>query len=397
MSEEYFELTPEMEDWMLENMNKSPSDLILTNKKFENATIRKLVTQIDIRQRAKLKLRSWVSNSKIIFPSKLAYEQSTSEMLAIFKAEKFGRNELIIDGTGGLGMDSFGFSKYTNKVCYVEQNANLCKHAAHNFSHLGINNIEIFNENIINFLKNTNTKANLIYLDPARRDDADKKVIDLIKYTPDIIENMQLLFQHTDTLLVKLSPMVDLTYIEKSLTNIEEIVITGIADDCKEILVKMNKKQTPITYTAVEFSKQGELKCLFSCSNVVSETTYSMPQTYIYELFTPILKLGKFNHICSQFFVSKLHKNTHIFTSSKWIDNFPGNVFELQETTSPKIKEIKILKDQSASITTYNYPEKPEILHKKWKIKNGNDFRIFGVKLINEEYKLLICKPIIKK
>ena len=217
-------------------------------------------------------------------------------------------------------------------------------------------------------------KFDLIYLDPARRDNNNRKVFLLEDLSPNIVEIQEKLGEISDEILIKLSPLIDLQHLVSSLDNISKIWIIAVKNEVKEVLIHIKKtdEETEISCINLQSSEPEFNFTLNTEKNCKSE--FSKPEKYIFIPNNSVLKSGAFNLVSEKFNLKKLHQNTHIYTSEKLIEDFPGRIFEAEELNP---KEIK--KGEKFNIITKNYPLKPEEIKKKYKIKDGGeDYLIFS-------------------
>ena len=209
-------------------LSKFPEDI---DKQF-------VIRQIQARQVLSKKLPSWAENDELIFPKKLSLEQCSSELTAKYKSSLV-KGKTLIDLTGGMGVDTSFLSDNFEKVFYVEMQEELCEIAKHNFKVLN-KNIEVVNDNAEHFLTICD-EVDCIYLDPARRDEYGRKMVSLHDCSPDVVDLHDLLFKKAKTILIKVSPMLDIEMVKKELKDIAEIHVVAVRNECKEILIKTQR------------------------------------------------------------------------------------------------------------------------------------------------------------
>ena len=203
-------LHKEVQDFINSNLNSDVSKLIFKGSPFDDISIQEIAVQIESKKRAQNKLPTWFHTSSIYYPNKLNIEQTSSGITANHKANLISGDSLI-DLTGGFGVDSYYFSKQFKKVTYCEINEALCELAAHNFQQLKALNIETIHTNGINYLQAQKTQYDWIFIDPSRRSDVKGKVFLLEDCLPNIPENLDILFNFSNNVLIKASPMLDIT------------------------------------------------------------------------------------------------------------------------------------------------------------------------------------------
>ena len=231
-------LTESQKEFIKSHENEDVHDLAL---RFSGEDMPFLLTQISGRQIAKHKIPSWYANEDIVYPAHLSMEQTSSETTALYKASILPESgNIFIDLTGGLGVDFSFLSRRFNKGVYVEQNEELCRIAANNFPSLQLPDFEIVNSSSENILDSL-PKADLIFIDPSRRDTDGRKVFRIEDCSPNLIEIEEQLFQKSDKILIKYSPMLDISLALNSLSNVSDVHIVSVNNECKELLFLLSK------------------------------------------------------------------------------------------------------------------------------------------------------------
>lgn len=371
-----------------QNINvKIENFLLKSSAKFPD-NIKILAEQIAARQKIKEKLPSFYNNLNLILPKSISLEQSSSELTANFKAS-IANGELLIDLTGGMGVDLLAMSKKFDKAIYLDQNPELHEITKFNFEQLAINNVQLFNENSIKFLQNFKTKIDWIYIDPARRNNAGGKVFSLPDCEPNMLEIKNLLLEKADNILLKCSPMLDITKAIVQLENVSKIYVVCVENEVKELLFHLKNSHNGGIETKViqlknnetisfEFDMEAEKQMDFRIGPI---------QKYLYEPNVGIMKAGGFKTISKIFGVNKLNPNTHLYTSNSIIENFPGRSFEIINILKADKKGIKKhIPKQKANLTIRNFPGTVEDLRKKIELKDGgNDYLFACTNNINEK------------
>ena len=385
-------------DFIKSNFNQNVHNLFL---KYVNDEHKKyLIEQISIRQKISKKLPFLIDNYTFIFPSKLSYEQSSSEKTAKYKSEIIDY-KFSADLTGGLGIDTFFISKKSDKHFYIEQNQELCEIFKHNATELNLQNIEILNENAENFIKNTNEYFDLIYLDPNRRADSGQKMYFLEHSSPNILNMLDDLKRICDKVLIKTSPLLDISLAVKELKYVSEVHILSIENECKELLFLIDFKEVKeLKYFAVNFEKNNEQILIIENKDEIANYNYAIKDKFLYEPNSSIMKLVIFDKICRNYNdnIFKISKNSHLFTSNNYFGDFPGRIFEIISIVKFSKKEIlTFCKDRKANIGLRNFPISVEEFKKKIGLKDGGDIYIFGTTETNNKPIIFITKKIIKK
>ena len=411
-------------------LSKFPDDI---DKQF-------VIRQIQARQLLKKKLPSWSENDELLFPKRLSLEQCSSELTAKYKrtisrndeeaqcnisenqCRSVGEKRTLIDLTGGMGVDTSFLSDNFDETIYIEAQEELCELARHNFKVL-YKNIKVVNATAEDFLSQCDN-VDCIYLDPARRDEYGRKMVSLHDCSPDVAELQDLIFEKSKTLMVKLSPMLDIDIIKKELKNIKEIHVVAVKNECKEVLVLCqrttdNGQQTlseedarPCISTRVvdlyenwkfSFTEEEEQNAIPTFADEIGK--------YLYEPGVACMKAAPFKLLSQRFNIKKLHRNSHLYTSDELVADFPGRTFEvinvipfdkktkktlmqtLTQTQSDEHSATWRLGDlvtQKVSIAVRNFPLSAEELRKHLSFKDGDDFYIFGTTMKGEKKVLVL-------
>ena len=377
-------------DFVQEHQKSSPSELILKKHLYEGVDMNWAVKQIEARQKAEKKLPSWYANNKIEFPVRLSMEQSSSEATARYKAKLFSGDNMI-DLTGGFGVDVLHFSNTFNKVIYCELDEELCRIVHHNSKVLGIENLEIKQGDSLEILNHLHLSFDLIYLDPARRDNNQRKVVSFSDCRPDVLKYKKLLLSKTDILLIKASPMLDIPQALRELENVVEVIVLAVDNEVKELLFLLrNKTSEPVKKVAVNIVK-NEIHDFESL--LTAEINFSEPIEYLYEPNAAVLKAGLHDELAAKYKLLKLHPNSHLYTSNRLDENFPGRFFKINKLLKLKKKLIQQeVPEGKANVTVRNFPMDVAAIRKKTGLKEGGDIYLFATTLMNNEKVLIHCK-----
>jgi len=381
-------------DFIQKNVFVDTNKLILNPPAALGEHVKLVADQIKARQKAKDKLRGWATNFDLIMPPPISIEQASSDATSDYKQTLIS-GELLVDLTGGMGVDCLKLSKSFDKTIYVEQRADLCEVFQSNAETLG-KSIEVVNTTATDFLdKNEldNSRA-IAFIDPGRRDDHKKKVFKIEDCSPNLLTILPLLKKRFAEVLVKFSPLLDIKAILRSIPNVETIHVLSVKNDCKEILVMID----------FAFDGTPEVKCINLDSNDLeysftmseeehAEPTYSTLGKYVYEPNSSIMKGGAFNALTMDGFVDKLGINTHLYTSKDLIIEFPGKAFEvIDQLTKKNIKEYAM--DGKINVITRNYPINASEFKKKWKLKDGGEYFVIGFRNKENKAQAVIARRI---
>lgn len=380
------------QNFINENLDSDITSLLLKSRPELQVEIKVLLEQIESKKRSKKKLPSWFQTPNIYYPNKLNIEQTSSEITAEYKAHIISGNS-IIDLTGGFGVDCFYFAKQFKTVTHCEINEELSKIVTHNFRKLNIENIETLATDGISYLKNTNSRFDWIYIDPSRRHDSKGKVFFLNDCLPNVPEHIELLFAHSNNVLIKTSPLLDLSVGINELKHVKTIHVVAVNNEVKELLwiLKKDAKEGDIQIETINLKDEYKEGFSFKFQEENStEASYSLPLTYLYEPNSAILKSGGFNSVSEQLQIKKLHQHSHLYTSLEVIE-FPGRAFKIDKILPYNKKQFKKSGINKANITTRNFPDSVENIRKKLSIKDGGDIYIFATTNFEDEKILIIC------
>ena len=373
-------------------------------------------------QTARRKLPSWAAVEGIIYPPHLNMEQCSSEETARYKAKIISRNieilesrnlenprshQVFVDLTGGFGVDFSFMSRPFKKRIYVECHPELCEIARHNFQLLGLE-AEIVCGDAKEYLARM-PHANVIFLDPARRDEHGGRTYGIGDCTPNVLELLPLLKEKADTMILKLSPMLDWRKAVSDLGGVSEVHIVSVDNECKELLlVLQDVPQEPMSLVCVNNTQEfrfvpwGGTKCPMGWNKVSHGVEHSVPwagtnaKVFLYEPNASIMKAGCFGEVAEAFGVTPLSANSHLFVSDHEVREFPGRQFRVETITSMNKQELKraLAGVDRANIAVRNFPMTADQLRKKLKIKDGGDVFVFGATLSDNTHKLFICRKI---
>lgn len=389
-----FLLKPEIQKFINENLNADIQKLALKKNPFPEFDWKIIINQIHAKQKAQQKIPTWFNSENIIFPTTLSIEQTSSEPLAQFKSKLIAGNKLI-DLTGGFGIDAYYFSKQFKEVYHCEFNEELSEIVTENYKALKVNNIKTFKGDSLEILQQLNEKFDWIYLDPARRNDSKQKVFLLKDCTPNVSENLDLYFNFSNNILIKTAPILDFSAGIQELSAIKKICIISLENEVKELLWILEKDYNKeIELEAVNIDKFGN-QISFSCFLEDDfNCNYLLPEKYLYEPFSSVMKTGNFNKIANFYNLNKLHQHSHLYTNSALID-FPGRCFEIEKIVPYQKKEMKtIFENQKFNISIRNFPISVEEIRKKWKIKDGGSKFVFFTTNLENEKIAIICNKI---
>ena len=387
-------LNAKIQAFINDNIGKSVSKLALRKNPFQDLDWIYVLNQIEAKTKAKDKLPNWFATKNIIYPSKISIEQTSSEKTASYKASIIS-GESLIDLTGGFGVDDYYFAKKIKKVAHCEINPILSNLVKHNFEQLNVTNITCYSGDSLDTLNTLNTKWDWIYIDPSRRNDAKGKVFMLKDCLPNVPENLDSYFKNSDAVLIKTAPLLDLTAGLSELKYVKTIHIVAVENEVKELVWELKKNYFGnVNIKTVNILKDKMETFHFILNDNSTLPNFSLPQKYLYEPNSSIMKSGGFDEVGLFFNLNKLHKHSHLYTLKDLIP-FPGRIFEIQNTFAYNKSEMKtFLEKTQANITIRNFPDSVEIIRKKWKIKDGGNVYCFFTTDVNNHKIVIICTKI---
>ena len=380
-------LSPEVQRFINDNLEGDMTRLLLKKSPFPYVTIQEIVQQVKGKKVAHRKF-PFLLKENIVFPPNLNLEQASSQSTAEYKAEAL-KGKSFLDLTSGFGIDAYFLSQNFEEVTLVEQNPELIKIVEHNWKTLDrkanfINqNLEAFLENFGQSQTDKKISFDVVYLDPARRDQHNKKKFLLEDLSPNLLEIEEKLHCVSNKIIVKLSPLIDISYLVSELRSVSEIQIIAVRNEVKELILIIENQElrtenmdTKITCVNLESDEPKFSFYMNEEKNAVSE--FSESQNFLYIPNNSILKAGAFNSISEKFGLKKLHPNTHFYTSEHKIDHFPGRVLAIEKVDGKDLK-----KNEQFNIISKNYPLKPEEIKKKYKLKDGGKRYLIFTQSIN--------------
>ena len=375
--------------------------------------------QIAGRQTARRKLPSWAATDGIIYPPHLSMEQCSSEQTANYKKtlpqplpirrggdtssdedNGVGNNSLpvgragggsFVDLTGGFGVDFSFMAQGFQEAVYVERQEHLCDIARHNFDILGLK-AEVVCCDSVEYLHQM-PHVDLIYIDPARRDDHGQRTYGISDCTPDVVALRDLLLEKADRVIIKLSPMLDWRKAVQDLgeSYVHEVHIVSVQNECKELLLVLSETTKPLQVFCVN---DGQIFTFIPASSQ-RHSFPSLPSSFqfFYVPNASIMKAGCFGELAERFQMTSLDRNSHLFVSDSEVPDFPGRCFKIERMTSMNKRELKeaLTGIHQANITVRNFPLSVAELRKRLKLQDGGDTYIFATTVADKGHQLLIC------
>ena len=373
------------------NINSDPYKMLLRQSPFENVSMKFLVQQIQGRKVAASKFPFLLEHQSYKYPPKISLEQASSEQIARFKAELID-GESFVDLTGGMGIDSYLLGNKFQFCHFVEPNKALFDSTMSNFSTLGYEQCSGSNQTAEEFLDQNLRQFDWIYIDPSRRIEGNRKT-SITNYEPNIVELKDQLLSAGNNVMIKLSPMQDISECITVLGNVEKVCIISIKNDVKELLLLLGKQpNSNPELIAIDLLADQKLEYtahyLDRVTNIESGTTHK----YIYQPAASLVKSELHNRYAKLHGLQKLHPNTQLFTSDSLIDGYFGRVFEVISFVPSNKKEIKKhIPEMKANVITKNYPLNPQQLISKLRINEGGENYLLAYTDVNNNKILVSC------
>lgn len=374
-------LKPEIQRFIHQDQHRDPYKIALSRSPFEEEGVSsaELAEQVDARQRCRNKLPTWYEKQGIYYPGKISIEQSSSESAARYKANILKEPATIADLTGGMGVDMYYLSQGKREAMHCEILPDLSDITSHNAKVFGLQNLAFHKGDGIEWLRKQHADQwEALYLDPARRS-GDRKVYRLQDSYPNVVNYLDLLLEKSPLVLIKAAPMVDIHDSENQLTNIREVHVLSIQQECKEVLFLLDRRHRgaikrivtsllPETSATLTFLPDDE-------RNLVIQ--YSLPQKYLFEPDVALLKAGAFKTTSQHFNIKKIHPHTHLYTGPALVEAFMGKTVEIQKTTPYSLFKKTKKFEGGATVVTKNFPIKVDELRKKHKIGENPDQHLY--------------------
>ena len=442
------------EEFILLHENDDPAALLLARHRYPDIDIDLAATTLEGRRRLRKKVPSWNAVPSLLYPSRLAAEQCSSEETALRKAtlaRSLTAGPRIADLTGGMGVDSWAFSQVFGEVLYNEMNPELARATEENFGKLGVTNVQFrckelvagdstdkpWNDGKSSLPANAGNlkeilgdfQPDLIFMDPARRAEDGRKVFRLADCQPDVLTLLPELMDACPDLLLKLSPMADITQLSRELPGLKAVTVVGAAGECKELLLHLRRGYEgsfsltvcengtalafdPATRLQPEVAerafscKREEENSHFPensrrvCSQTLAEAGFcanaqTAAENLLFEPGKALAKAGVFKELERRYGLQALGASSHLYTGASIPEELLpfGKVFTIEDVL-PLCKEtFRALKKRipAAEITARGIPMSSDELRRRLGMASGGTHHLFGVHADHEGNLLLVC------
>ncbi len=384
------------------NAKADPSALRLKyhGKSLGDLDINLAITQIECRRKFAKKFADTLARDPhFLFPNTLACEQATSDLIADYHKELIEPECSLLDLTAGLGIDVFHMAQMADAAKAIELDENRAQALAYNTLHLSRKNIDVVHGNCIDHITGD---WDYIFIDPARRGDHGQRLYALSDCAPDVIALLPKLRLHGKWLIVKASPMLDITRMAAELPGCEQILSIGTATECKELVALVDLSTNLVgnfSIKAVTLSATGEpSEFVFDAlEEREAAATYAIPKEgwYLYEPSPAVMKAAPFTLLSQRFGVAKLHPNTHLYVSEDLVPDFPGEPYEIWNIYPFMSKHIKRLHLDypQINVATRNFDMPAEKLRAKLGVRDGGDMRLFAVTVGSRQLMIVAKAP----
>ena len=405
------------EEFITLNLGADVRELALKHAGRTDIDLAYALDQIDGRRRALKKLPRWAAVDGIIYPPHISMEQCSSEPTALYKAAVARRlldscapaggpqaaaPTVLVDLTGGFGVDFSYLAPLFGRAVYVERQARLCDVSRHNTALLGITQAEVVCADSTQYIASM-APATMIYADPARRDAAGGRTFAVGDCTPDVLSIKETLLEKAAYVMIKLSPMLDWRKAVADMgAQVGEVHIVSVGNECKELLLVMSGKYAGLeriycVNDGLEFSFTPEELSLcsqLSYNSRLSRSSLPAPPAFLYEPNASLMKAGCFALIARRYAIRQVSRDSHLYVSPCEVPQFPGRGFAVEAVTTMNKKELKaaLAGVGRANVAVRNFPLSADALKKKLKLRDGGDTYIFGTTTADGTHVVIVCR-----
>lgn len=351
------------------------------------------VMQIECRKKAKNKIPELLANERFLFPKAISAEQCTHQQVAKFHASLFQPTDSVLDMTMGLGVDSYYISQRVASLKAIELDEEIAAAGAHNYA------FTVVNADSVAWLTQTDERFDAVFIDPARRGDGGARLYGLADCAPDVLGILLTIKAHAKRLYIKASPMIDVTQSMRDLApHLTDVWAVSVKNECKELFfeVDFGAECADVQLHALNFEAGGTQEFVVDSAALAVEGCYGSPSAgqYLYEPNASVMKIGAFAALTRQFPILQIAKNSHLYYSDDFVQDFPGRKFVIDSIIPFSGKEAKTVGKQhkQLNIATRNFRLSPDELKKRLKVRDGGDCYLFATTLANAEQVLLLTR-----
>lgn len=387
--------------WVADHLGDDTAKLRLGVSKRTEPWIGAAILQVECRQKAAKKLPELTSSDRFLFPTALSAEQSTSERLARFHSSMIAPGDSVADLTAGLGVDAMALAKVASSVTAVEIDPLVASALRYNSAMLGLDNVDVINEDCSAYLSSMVGRHDVAFIDPARRGESGQRLFALGACSPDVVSMLPMLNEHFDRLIVKASPMLDVTATLRELPCTERIVALGTRSECKELVSVVDFRDgdsAEAVIEAVTLINDGEDSrfCFTRDEEMIATASYGIPSVgdCLFIPYPSTIKAAPFKLLAQRFDLKKISGNTHLYFANSRREGFPGEVFEVVEALPFASGVIKRFASRypRINVAVRNFGMTADALRSKLKVKDGSDLRVIGVTAADGHRLLLVAR-----
>ena len=390
------ELDEKTLEFVREHGEEDVRRLALQAARWPNMDMPAALQQIAGRQVARVKLPSWAAIEGILYPPHLSLEQCSSEQTARYKSMLVD-GETLVDLTGGLGVDFAFMAQGRSRATYVERQETLCDLARHNLPLLGLPQAQVVCADAEDYLTHMD-EVDTLYIDPARRDSAGKRVYALADCTPDVSALAPTLLAKANTVIVKLSPMLDMHQALRQLPGVAQVHIVSVRGECKELLLVLRRgHEGDVTMHCVNDNQRfcytlGEER---SSSPMVWDEVVPESGLWLCEANASIMKAGCHDLVAARLGLQVMSRDSHLMVVDHCVEDFPGRVFKVRAVTTMNKRELKAAMQgiTHANVAVRNFPMSAPELARRLKVKDGGDTYIFGTTTATGRHVIITASP----
>lgn len=391
-------LDPDIQKFILEHQNADVAELALKKPPHPDWPYTLILDQIKSRQKSAKKFPEFLSHAGTILPHPDVIEQASSRACALYKASLCG-GQSFTDLTAGSGADTFAMAENHKGASFaVERDAHSAAILEHNLKIFGHDHVKVIHTSAENFVLNM-PEVDTVIIDPQRREGQKRGIFSLSECSPDIGDLLEPLRAKAKRIILKTSPVLDISKTLEQFPNIAAVHIVQYQKDCKELVFIFDLHQTynalNVPIRAVHINDNGQIDGRFDYTiqdEGQSISEFSAPLHYLYEPWPAYQKAGAFKLMGNRFDLKKLHPNTHLYTGAEYMKDFPGRIFIVKSQCAINKKALKeILPTMRANLSVRNFPLQPDILRKKLGLQDGGEFTLFACEIIPHDKNLILC------
>lgn len=379
--------------FLLAHADEDPARLLLSADRWPGIDVRHAARLIEARRKIRDKVPSWHDVPELEYPGNLPVEQCSSEETALYKQAFVPEGARMADLTGGLGVDCWFLSRKAAEAHYCERHAACCAAARHNFACLGDSRIAVHEGDGIEWLRRQTQRFDLLYLDPARRDKAARRVYAISDCEPDLLAVKELLLSRADRVLAKISPMADIARTLAQFPELRQLHVVGAGGQVKELLLLLENGPAagPVIVVAdgphrFSFRPEEEPAAAVRYTDRIGR--------YLFQPSKAILKAGAFRLLAARSGLAKLAPSTHLYTGDAPVADFPGRCLEVEavlDWNGATIRQLQKSYDR-LEMTALNFPLDTDALRRRLGIPGGGRRHIYATTLNDKKKTLIICK-----